>query len=649
MKIPEKSLNFLYDGKPFEPESTRVIRENGRVTTIYLLDGLVITNIVREIPEFDAFETVNFFENMSDSPSGIISELFDCDVTLPLEHEEPRKYGAYIPDIESATKISNPLGSVWDAYEGSSDPDKYSGNGFPAHIHPGETKKLANRGGRSSDGWAPFVNIHKSRHGYIYAIGWTGQWNFYITRGSDDIRMRSKLEDTNFRILPGEKFRTSSAVVMEYDGDMIDSQNKWRRLVKKHFSLIGKPGREDHGPFCASIWGGMTTEAALERVRTIKKSGIPYEYIWMDAGWYGENVKATPDEFEGDWAQHTGDWVVSPLIHPDGLVEFSRGVHEAGMKFVLWFEPERVISGTPITVAHPEYFLKNGDPNTKNLLLNLGDDDAWSYIFGTLSKLIETIGVDCYRQDFNFEPLSYWRHNDADDRRGISEIKHINGMYRLWDSLLEKFPRLLIDNCASGGRRIDIETLRRSMPLWRSDYECPANFPVSGAQAHHLGFNSWMPFSGTGSGREYDTYRIRSAYDTSMTTNYFYSQRNDLPDESKLAWLKARGEEYLRLRPYFSEDFYPLTVVSDKSDVWSAAQFDRPESGDGIVQAFRREDSPYVECEFRLRGIDRGADYEVTDLDHPENVRILSGCELADFRVRLEEKRSSAIFIYRRK
>lgn len=87
--------------------------------------------------------------------------------------------------------------------------------------------------------------------------------------------------------------------------------------------------------------------------------------------------------------------------------------------------------------------------------------------------------------------------NDADDRKGITEIKHIMGLYRLWDALLERFPHLIIDNCASGGRRIDIETLRRSVPLWRSDAQCSANYPPEWAQVHNMTFSVWMPYSGT--------------------------------------------------------------------------------------------------------------------------------------------------------
>ncbi|MGM9624708.1 MAG: alpha-galactosidase, partial [Eubacteriales bacterium] len=401
-----RTLSFLYNGEPFEKAilSERKTEENAVQTTVYTLtDGLVVTVTLRNIPGFDAVEIVNSFENTGSQQTGILSELWDCSVRLPMEHEEPYHWSAYIPDAENATKVIAPKGSNWVFDEFSCNPDVYRDNRCQNHIYQGESKHFANHGGRSSDGQAPFFNIHKNGTGYIYAVGWTGQWNFEVQREADSVCLRSKIEDTHFRLYPGERFRTSSAVIMYYNGDCIDAQNQWRRLVKEHFSLIGSEGRDSHGPLCAGIWGGMASEEAIRRVNVIRDNKLPFEYIWMDAGWYGANTKPTPDEFEGDWGSHTGDWVVSPLVHPDGLKAFSKTLHEAGMKLILWFEPERVVSGTPITKEHPEYFLGDGNSNPWNNLLNLGNEQAWNYIYETLSALIEEIGIDCYRQDFNFE------------------------------------------------------------------------------------------------------------------------------------------------------------------------------------------------------------------------------------------------------
>ena len=76
--------------------------------------------------------------------------------------------------------------------------------------------------------------------------------------------------------------------------------------------------------------------------------------------------------------------------------------------------------------------------------------------------MIEREGIDIYRQDFNHPPKPFWEDNEQPDRIGMTEIRHIEGLYTYWDYLLSRFPRLLIDNCAAGGRRIDLETSSRS-------------------------------------------------------------------------------------------------------------------------------------------------------------------------------------------
>ena len=361
----------------------------------------------------------------------------------------------------------------------------------------------------------------------------------------------------------------------------------------------------------------------------------------------GDAKRALPSasEFEGDWAEHTGDWRISPLIHPQGLCDVAEAIHESGMKFLLWFEPERVRYQTPIVSEHPEYFLRNGESH--NLLLDLGNEEAWNYCFETLSGIIERLNIDCYRQDFNFQPLTYWRQNDAEDRRGISEIKHITGLYRLWDALLEKFPHLIIDNCASGGRRIDIETLRRSMPMWRSDYQCPANYDAEASQCHALGFNTWMPYSGTGTGRLYDEYCVRGSYASSQTSGYFYTENEPyIETPEKVAFLRKHLSEYLRIRPYFAEDFYPLTEYSAALDAWCGWQLHDPEKNEGAVQLFRRENSPYDSATLALFGLEAGRVYRFEDADGGEFEasadELLSGSRFV-----IPEKRCAKLYFYR--
>ncbi len=648
-----RRFSFSYGKKEIKENDYDVeVKENGNelITVYNFSDGLRITNIAKKIDKFGAYEWVNWLENTGDKESQIISDLWDADFAMPLGREEENKPSAFIPDSDEITKVYNPNGSDCTSYEFNSQPDYNFENRALNYLKSGQSKEYGSTDGRSSDNnCAPFFNVHKAGKGFLCAVGWTGQWHAKIERLDEEVVFKSGIPDVNFRLYPGEKIRTSSIVVLPYEASVIDSQNLWRRLVKEEYSLIGSENRDKYGPFCAGVWGGMRTESVLERINKIKENNLPFEYVWMDAGWYGIDTKPTPDEFEGDWAEHTGDWRVSPIAHPGGLKDVSKAVHDAGMKFLLWFEPERVKKNTPTALEHPEYFIGVADENDSNLFLNLGNEDAWNYIYNTLSNLIEELNLDFYRQDANFQPIYVWyRNDDRADRLGITQIKYIMGMYRLWDTLLERFPYLGIDNCASGGRRIDIETLRRSIPLWRSDYQCPANFNINGTLSHHLSFNSWMPYSGTGTGRAYDEYRVRCSYDSAMTTNYSFSEKEAFCDTpEKVEFIRKYGCEYLMLRPYFSEDFYPLTEITDKSDVWTAVQFDRPAENDGIVQVFKRENSPCLSALFDLYAINENAEYTFTDIDDNSKF-VISGKELKEkgFGIEIKERRTAKIFMY---
>ena len=87
-----------------------------------------------------------------------------------------------------------------------------------------------------------------------------------------------------------------------------------------------------------------------------------------------------------------------------------------------------------------------------------------------IDRIIKENGIDLYRQDFNMDPLPLWQSGDAPNQRGMTENGHVAGYMAFWDELQRRNPNMLIDSCASGGRRNDMESVRRSIPLLRSDY-----------------------------------------------------------------------------------------------------------------------------------------------------------------------------------
>ncbi len=645
-------FDFLYGEKSFlslSPETNTEQKAEETVTT-YTMGNLRITHRERRYEEFAALEWVNVFENIGSEDTEILSNLWDAIGRFSLKEDPAPLRAAYIPRKEFEVILHAPAGSDLSVKEFYANTD-YLQNDFasPYHLQKGKTYTYSANGGRSSDARAPFFHLRQGDRGLFFAIGWTGQWKMEITRGKDAVTWKTGLENAHFRLLPEEKIRTSSVLVMSYEGSEAEGHNRFRRLLKQHFCPLGKGGRPQYAPLSAQLWGGMTSEVMKSRIAKLQEYQIPAEYVWIDAGWYGDYEKPCIDEFEGDWGRCTGDWQVNFHIHPRRLLDVAKTARDAGMKLLLWFEPERAHPETPLVKAHPEWFFLSTQGG--HALLNLGHPEAWQYAFDTISDLIEKLDISCYRQDFNMYPYGYWKRGDRprEDRQGISEIRHIMGLYRLWDALMERFPHLLIDNCASGGKRIDIETLRRSVPLWRSDRMCQANYPEIVTQTHNTTFSLWMPYSGTSTGRKFDSYRIRSAYAGGMTLNYTYTEYDPFgEDPLEMGELKRYCEEYLRARSFFSEDMYMLTAPSDSEDVWSAVQFHRPETGEGILQIFRRENAPYEKASYPLGGLEADRRYAFEDADAGETV-FFDGKLLTKtgFPAELLEKRTAKLWFYR--
>jgi alpha-galactosidase len=327
-------------------------------------------------------------------------------------------------------------------------------------------------------------------------------------------------------------------------------------------------------------------------------NGIPISFWWMDAGWYPFR--------EGWW--NTGTWEPDKKRFPNGLRAVTDHAHKRGVKALVWFEPERVQPGTWLYLNHPEWLLgKDGEQK----LLDLGNEAARHWVIEHTDTVMREQGIDIYRQDFNMPPLGYWRAHDAPDRQGISEIQHVTGYLAFWDELRRRHPGLLIDTCASGGRRNDLETLRRSVPLHKSDMEYPN---LTSKQTQFYGLAFWEPYFGAPvyPADRVDVYGFRSGISL-MTGLGYDSRRKDL-DYALLRKLVAQRNEVV---PNYYGDYYPLTQWSAEPDAWIGWQFDRPEDGKGVVQAFRRPQSLYETARFKLRGLEPDARYTLKNFDVP--------------------------------
>ncbi|MCL2119763.1 MAG: GH36 C-terminal domain-containing protein, partial [Planctomycetaceae bacterium] len=247
-------------------------------------------------------------------------------------------------------------------------------------------------------------------------------------------------------------------------------------------------------------------------------------------------------------------------------------------------------------------------------------------------------------QDFNIDPLGFWRANDAENRQGITEIRHVENYFRYWDALRERHPNMLIDSCASGGRRNDLETLRRAVPLLRSDYTEIRPFDACGNQAHAYVLPLWMPYFGTGylpPGT--DSYGLRTTFSPSWTAAWEVRD-NNLPYEQMRKFI-GQWKEYGQ---YYFGDYYTLTPYSLERSAWIGWQFHDPEKDAGTVQMFRRDESPFDSGHFPLFGLDKSKTYRITNIDDANDTMQATGEELMNkgIHITIPDRAATGFYLY---
>jgi alpha-galactosidase len=619
----EPPFSFVYGGRPSAEllptwrlqRGERQLDEDRTERTLAYSDpatGLIVRCVAVEYHDFPTVEWTLYLRNDGTADSPILEDIRSLDLGLQRGH-----YGEFV--------LHHAVGSPCQ-------PNDYQPLASP--LAPGTLTHIGAAGGRPTNSDLSYFSLEAPvREGLIIVVGWPGQWASEWKRDGDTgLRVQAGQELTHLKLHPGEEIRTPLTALQFWNGDWVRAQNVWRRWMFAH--NVPRPQGKLPEPElfgCTSHLFGEMVEASqqnqIECLDRYLEEHLPIRHWWMDAGWYPCGG--------GGWPK-TGTWEVDTARFPRGLRAISDHAHERGVKTILWFEPERVQPGTWLYEERPEWLL-GADGGQK--LLNLGNAEAREWLTNRVDRLMAEQGIDLYRQDFNMDPLPYWRANDAEDRQGLTEIRHVEGYLAYWDELLRRHPGMFIDSCASGGRRNDLETMRRAIPLWRTDWRCD---PV-GTQCCSYGISLWIPLSGTGAA-DADAYTFRS--NMVPFTNCLFDVRNRQLDYSLLRRLTAQWQ---RIAPCYYGDFWPLTPYSTEDSAWMAWQFDRPDLGQGVVQVFRRAESVYESARLRLRGLDSDARYRWRNLDAPRS-RTASGRELMDtgLLVKVKDQPGAPLIVYER-
>ena len=517
---------------------------------------------------------------------------------------------------------------------------------FDQAVPPGQKAEFSATNGRSSN-VSPWFNVDWGTGGAITAIGWSGQWAASVELRDGKLRTQAGMQNLHTILHPGERIRSPRIMQLYWQGgDQYRAYNLFRRTMLAHI-VPRIDGRVVEPPIIhmsTSYYelNDSNEQNVLSHLNSLQ--GLGFELFWLDAYWTG------PNGFPNSMGNYGFPLErVEPRDRfPRGLKAIGDAVEQAGLKFLMWFEPERVVAGTYIAKEHPEWVIGGAGGG----LFNLGIPEARQYMTDYLNAAIKEYKLTGLRIDYNIDPLGAWQAMDAKDpnRVGMTEIRYVEGLYQMWDDIRQVNPKLWIDDCASGGRRVDLEAVSRALVLWRSDNTCdmldhnPKTIALAALknQLMSAGLNRYLPFSTVGQ-MGATPYLFRSGFNGGIAFAEDIRGK-DYPRDL----LKQGIAEGKRIRKYFHGDFYPLSEANTNPRDWCVLQYHLPDERAGMVMAFRRDQSPYGSYDCDLREIDPSASYQVK-MYHgydPEPPITMKGPDLRQVNLAVRERPGSVIVEY---
>ena len=402
-------------------------------------------------------------------------------------------------------------------------------------------------------------------------------------------------------------------------------------------NMYKKDGKTNLEPFIAGLPSEVMRETEQNTVRRINyynEQNVDIDYFWIDAGWYIDGNTKT-------WI-HVGNWTMDTDRFPNKLLSVSEACKNAGMKggVILWFEPERNAFSLKdnefdLYGAKKEWIVGyNGAKNTAvgpddYHIFDLGNNEALFWMTDKIKTVLTEGNISIYREDFNNGwTLRIWNQINAaePDRAGMIENGGVQGHLRLWDNILSLDNIEMIDSCASGGHRLELETMRRAVALHPTDYN------YNDLTARHrasYGLACWFPFTGANTGFDNyhtftDKYIMRSSFRQSIACQVniegFSEQRKQLLRDCISEWKSING--------YFYDDIYELTDSNVSGNEWYAYSYINPDEQDGFALVFNHggKFSPSSK-NIRLKGLNPDDTYELTFADFDGTVTA-SGAEL---------------------
>ncbi|WP_088073000.1 alpha-galactosidase [Gottfriedia luciferensis] len=447
------------------------------------------------------------------------------------------------------------------------------------------TQSISSIRGSSSHQHNPFIALRRKEttecHGEVYSFNFVYSSNFIaqaevdqfdttrITIGIHPFRFTWKLSEN-------EHFQ-SPEVVMVYSEEGLNGMSQTYHDLYRNHLIRGKWKNADR-PVLINNWEAtyfnFDEKTLIEIAKEAKDLGI--ELFVLDDGWFGKRNNALTS---------LGDWYSNTDKFPYGINHFANQIHELGLKFGLWFEPEMVSPISNLFKEHPDWIIST--PNRpvslgrNQLVLDFSREEIVVEIYNRMAKIIKNTNLDYIKWDMNRYITEAYSNELANDQQDEFYHRYILGVYDLYERLIQQFPNVLFESCAGGGGRFDPGLLYFAPQAWASDNTDPIErikiqygtslpYPISSIGSHvsaspnhqtrrstPLSIRANVAFFGT-FGYELNPFKLNEEEKLEIKSQIqFYKKHQSLI---------RNGDFYRLLNPFKGNEAAWMIVSKDKSE-----------------------------------------------------------------------------------
>lgn len=489
------------------------------------------------------------------------------------------------------------------------------------HIQTGELhygkQVISSARGESSHQEHPFIalvtNGTEQENGKVYAMHFVYSGNFMAETELcqfDNLRMTMGInpEEFSWLLTPGEEFQAPEVVIV-YSGNGLGAMTRsYHDFYRNH--LIRSKFKYEKRPILINNWEAtyfdFDEDKLVDIARTAKQAGV--ELFVLDDGWFGARNNDTAG---------LGDWTPNPARLPQGLAGLSKRINDLGLKFGLWFEPEMVNKDSDLYRAHPDWAVhtpgRRMNHGRNEFLLNFANKDVVDNIYGQMSRLLDEANIAYIKWDMNRFVSEGYDVTRGAEHQGEAYHRYILGVYDLLERLLQRFPDLIIEGCASGGGRFDMGMLYYTPQIWCSDdtdaierlkiqYGTSYFYPLSAMGAHV----SVVP--------NHQANRItpiETRANVAMFGTFGYELDLNTLSEEEFGKVRSQIEFFKRYREIIHTGDFHRLVSPDGNEqaAWMVVSRDRKTAIVGDYRILLTPNSRYMRL--HLRGLDENTQYRV--------------------------------------